>query len=471
MTDREELIARLTKWCAAAKPGWTFPLELADAKILTLPFKREERMSEHSPLGASGADRWMQCHGSVGLLEKLGMPESDEEDYQIVGTAMHAAAAHALTEGLEGWELTGTEHNGVTMTSDLVVPIDVYLQHVRPLMAACDTYGVEFKISSPVHPLFFGTADFWGVAPGFTKPDKMALHVIDLKGGIGVMVEVEHNVQVMYYAFGVIDTLERQRSYVIDDDMEVVLGIVQPRAFHPDGPVRQWPTTVGYIKQWVHETLVPHMLATAYDNSLDAGPWCRFCPAKLVCPVLTNLFRAACTASPDVAGELTDDQLGFNYRYADPVKMFVKALEKEAMRRLNAGRPLPWGDGKHLKLVYMKANRTWKEGARELAIHRYGAAALEEPLNVIVPDPVSLLATWPKLIDHVKSPAQMEKVPEAAEWVKSFAYQPKGALTVAPPHDPRPAIEVSRLSEKFAGALDVSEMLQQSVDALAHPAP
>ena len=417
-------------------------------------------MSEHSPLGASGAERWMNCHGSVALLEKLTLPESDEEDFTAVGIAMHEAAAHALTEGLDGWELTGDEFHGVPMTTDLVVPLDVYLNHVRPLIAACDTYGVEFRVSSPVHPLFYGTADFWAIAPGLAQPEKMALHVDDLKGGIGVVVSVVRNVQVMYYAFGVIDTLERQRAYVFPDEMEVVLGIVQPRAFHADGPVRQWSTTVGEIKTWVHEVLVPHMLATAYDNSLDAGAWCRFCLAKLVCPVLTNLFRAACTASPDVAGELTDEQLGFNYRYADPVKFFVRALEKEAMRRLNAGRPLPWGDSKALKLVYMKSNRVWKDGAAALAIQRYNSDALQEPLDRLLHGNGGPLDDMPWLVDYVKSPAQLEKLPQAAEWVKSFAYQPKGALTVAPPDDPRPAIDVKRLSEKYEGAVDMAAAVE-----------
>ena len=43
------------------------------------------------------------------------------------------------------------------------------------------------------------------LAPGLQRPEKMALHVTDLKGGIGVIVEVVGNVQTMYYAFGVID--------------------------------------------------------------------------------------------------------------------------------------------------------------------------------------------------------------------------------------------------------------------------
>lgn len=418
-------------------------------------------MSEHSPLGASGADRWMRCPGSVALLNHLELPPSEEADYAAEGSAMHEAAAAALTEDLETYELVGRDFHDITITADLADPLQIYLNHCRPLMAASQTYGVEFRISSPVHPLFYGTADFWALAPvppgiwlaDFEHPERMALHVVDLKGGIGITVEVERNPQLSYYAFGVIDTLERQRSYVFDDDMAVVLTICQPRGFHLDGPTRSWVTTVGAIKAWTRDVLVPAMLATAYDNSLDAGSWCRFCPAKLVCPLLTALFRAAATASPDIPPAFSDEQLGLNYRYAEPVKMFVKALEKEALRRLSAGKILPWGDGKQLKVVYQKSNRVWNEGAAELAIHRYGADALDLPPAIWDGPgaPVALLGRMPGLTAFVKSPAQLEKVPAAKDWVKEFSHQPRGNLTVAPPDDPRPAIPIARLSERYEG--------------------
>lgn len=382
---------------------------------------------QHSPLGASGAERWTSCHGSVALLQQLHLDASDEEDWTREGTAMHEGAAKALEEDLEAWELVGHKcTNGIELTPELANPLQVYIDHCRPLMKATDTWGVEYKISSPVHPLFYGRADFWALAPG--SFDANALHVVDFKGGQGVMVDGEENLQEIYYAFGVIDGLERQRSYVFDDDMEVVLTIVQPRGWMD--PVRSWSTSVGYIKGFVHNILVPHMVATSYDNSLSAGEWCRFCPAKLICPLLTALFKAACLASPDHPADMSDTQLGFNYRYAAGVKQFVKALEKEAQRRLEAGKVLPTTGG-DLKLVYQKTNRVYKEGAAELAAKKFGPAAFTEPA--------------------LKSPAQLEKVPAAAAWVKEFTFQPKGGLTVALPEDPKPGIDVKRLSERYEG--------------------
>ena len=412
---------------------------------------------EHSPLGGSGAKRWVNCHGSVALIDKLkeqhrieGVVE-EEEDWTREGQAGHKAAEKILVEELELFELIGETVHDTLLTPELIDPLHEYVTYCRQLMQATNTWGVEYKISSPVHPLFFGRIDFWALAPGYQTSGN-ALHIVDLKMGIGVSVEVEDNWQELYYAFGVIDTLERTRNYVFDDDMEVVLTIAQPRGFHPDGPLRCWSTSVGYIKGWIHNFLVPHMLATAYDNTLDAGEHCRFCPAKLVCPMLTALFKAACLASPDIAPDFTDAQLGFNYKYAEPVKFFVKAIGKEAQRRLEAGRTIPVAEGQNLKLVHQKTNRVWKPGAAELAIRKFGRSALAEPLDKWLPE--TLLATPSLLVDHIKSPAQLEKVPLAASWVKEFAFQPKGALTVAFPDNRQPAIDVKRLSERYEGVTD-----------------
>lgn len=400
-------------------------------------------MSEHSPLGASGAERWMNCPGSVELLKHVGLPESDEEDWTREGTAMHEAAAKALEEDLEPWELVGYQaRNGVTLTNDLALPLQSYLDHCRPLMAARRTFGIEARISSPVHPLFFGTADFWALAPiGFpiSLPSGLeligargnALHIADLKGGQGVMVEPT-TPQIPYYAFGVIDTLERQRSYVFEDDMLVVLSIVQPRGFHPDGPVRSIVKTVGEIKTWVHGTLVPAMERTAWDNDLDPGKWCRFCPAKLVCPKLAGLFRTAALIDCNVLPNITDEALGFEYEKLSAVEQFVKALKKEALRRAEAGRTLPTQDGRHVKLVYAKANRQWKPGAKDFFIQKYGDKALTDP--------------------ELKSPAEMEKLAGAKDFVKAHAFQPRGSLTLALPDDSREEVQVQRLSERYAGA-------------------
>lgn len=381
----------------------------------------------------------MNCAGSVELLKHLGSAESDEEDWTLEGTAMHEVGADALETGQDLWEYIGHKaRNGVVMTEELVLPLQVYLDHCRPLIAATGTFGIEAKISSPVHPLFYGTADFWAIAPIHLvlpvpglEASRNALHIVDLKGGQGVMVEPT-TPQIPYYAFGVIDTLERQRSYVFDDDMPVVLTIVQPRGFHFDGPVRSIVKTVGEIKAWVHGTLVPAMERTAWDHDLDPGKWCRFCPAKLVCPKLAGLFRTAAVTDPKVLPNLTDEALGFEYEKIKAVEAFVKALKKEALRRAEAGHKLPTQDGRHIVLTYAKSNRVWKPGADSFFRDKYGDQAFTEP--------------------ELKSPAEMEKIAGAKPLVKQHAFQPRGNLTLAMPDDGKEEVQVQRLSERYAGA-------------------
>lgn len=386
----------------------------------------------HSPLGASGAERWMECPGSValfGVLRERGLdlPESDEPDYRREGTAMHEAAAHCLENGLDTWEITGDTFNETVIDPDMARHIQVYLDHVRPIMECAEEHWIESSLESPAtHPLMFGSLDFGArLKPSTSCFDgKPVVVVRDLKGGEGIIVEPEQNPQLMYYAYLLID-----RHPEWPGDMPVSLGVVQPRAFHQAGPIREWWTTVGEIRRWVHDVLVPAMDATAIDDKLDAGPWCRFCPAKLVCPMLTSLWGAAQKANPKAIVNLTDESLGMSYQYVQAVKFYVKAMEEETFKRLNLGRVVP---GTKLKLK--KANRVYKPDAVALAKAQFGPEAYTTP--------------------ELKSPAELEKTsPAAREFVKEYAYMPQTGYTVALESDPAPGVTIRTSTETFGAAL------------------
>lgn len=381
-------------------------------------------MTQHSPLGASGAERWMNCPGSVTLLQHLALSESDEPDYQVKGQAAHEAAALALRENLDAWELVGMTFLGVEQTAELVNPIQTYLDYCRAL--ALEQRFVEYAISSPVHPQFYGTLDFGG-----REPETRLLHIVDLKFGEGIMVEIDRNPQLMYYAFGFIDGLERQQGWVLHPDDPVRLTICQPRGFHHDGPIRTFDTTVSEIKAWVHGVLVPAMQATEFEDTLTPGDWCRFCPAKLVCPLLTALFQAAAVANPKHIPDQSDAALGENYKLADAVKHYLKALEAETFGRAMRGHQIP-----HVKLVNKRANRTWKDGALALAEARFGKDALTLP--------------------ELKSPAELEKLPEASAFVKEFSFTPSTGLTLALDTDSRQAVPTQDPKERFREQLTAS---------------
>jgi len=365
----------------------------------------------------------MNCSGSVALLKELLLPESDDPDYRREGTAMHEAAAYCLDNGLDTWEITGHTFNNTVIDDVMARAVQVYLDTVRPISDEAIKFYVEYPISSPVHPDFYGCADY-----GAWLPER--IKVVDLKGGQGIIVEVEDNPQCKYYGFGFIDGIEREQGFEFDPEMPVDIGIVQPRGIGEDEKVRWWPTTVGEIKEWVHDTLVPAMCATEFDNSLNAGSWCRFCPAKLVCPLLTSLFRAACVANPKEIINLNDASLDRSYPYIEGVKFYLKALGEETMRRHMTGHEFTQS-----KLVRKRANRVYKPGAPELAMERFGDDAMTKP--------------------ELKSPGQLEAVsPEAQEFVKEFAYIPETGYTVVGINDRGRPIKMEPGSKAFAAYLE-----------------
>lgn len=382
-----------------------------------------EPLPAHSPLGASGAERWMNCPGSVSLLKHLHLPPSDDPDYRKEGSCAHEAAGAVLEKNLESWEVIGAVYDGVTVDAAMMEAVNVYIDECRAIMAEAKAESgrvfIEEKMHHPqVHKMYFGTVDFAAVIPS-----QRLLKVRDYKHGEGIVVEVEWNAQFLYYAYGIL---------LLYPDVDTIeIGVVQPRAFHADGPVRTFTLTADMLRDWVTRELLPAMNAVEFDNSLDAGKWCRFCPAKLVCPMQKALFGAAMKADPREIVNLSDEEFGRNYQYLDAVKQYIAAAEKEAYRRLyTLGKTIG-----EIKLVHKRANRVWNGEAEVVFKARFADQAYT---------PATL-----------KSPAEMEKLgPEAKKLVKEWAFTPQSGLTVALLSDKRVAVKVSTAAETFSSYRD-----------------
>ena len=377
-----------------------------------------EQRPAHSPLGASGAERWMNCLGSVALLRELKLPETDEPDYRSEGTTAHGAAYACLVDDLDGWEVLNQKFGKHEVTPEMSDAIQMYLDECRRVVLEHPggTVYNEFGIDAPeFHKDFYGKLD-----RGYVVDTFMAIR--DFKYGAGIAIDVEWNPQIMYYAYGLL------RHHPEVETVE--LGIVQPRAFHGDGPIRLWTTSAQTIREWAENTLKPAMDATALEHDLDAGSWCRFCPAKLVCPLMWNLFGAAMQTDPKQVITLSDDMLGKSYHYLEAVKFFLKAFEEESFRRCNTGHKF-----QEIKLVQKKSNRVFKNGAQEVFVAKFGDEVYTEP--------------------HLKSPAEMEKLGQVAkDMVNEWAYKPDIGLTVVPRSDKRAEVIVKPASETFAHLVD-----------------
>lgn len=375
---------------------------------------------EHSPLGASGAERWLACPASFSLCQKVA---DERSDYADEGTAAHTLAATCLFAKQDAWEHIGTsievgEKSYVVGYEDGQADPDavqVYVDLARELMAGAAKTGVEYTLGRNYRPNKF----FWGTA------DLLALHedrlvIADFKYGVGVSVPAENNPQLLYYAWGAINELV---DIDLAADFPVELVICQPRAAVGE-PIRRWTTTVGYVTKWARETLLPGMeRAQTDDKTFNMGEHCRFCDAKLICPMMQDAFLQHAQPAPET---LADEDLDKFYAVLPQVRMFAKALEAKVQARLMEGAELT-----SAKLVYKRTTRTWKDGAEQALAEALGEEAYAKSL---------------------KSPAQIEKVSTrfktfVAEW--AFMPEPNG-YTVAPASDAAPAANPRADMEKLS---------------------
>ena len=228
--------------------------------------------TKHSKIGASSMYRWSACPGSVQMSEMAETPSSSI--HAITGTIAHEVAAYYLTKGF--YPLP--DEYGLTM-SELEVMVETgvkhYVEYIERLhdREPHNTFHIEHSFDMDmVYPGAFGTADFVSY-----NPETKYLKVVDYKHGKGLVVEVENNSQLLYYALGAVSTL--------DYPFRVVeLVVVQPRAFHSKGPIRNWVIGVEELLEFEHEMKTAAKRTEAKDPYFKAGEHCFFCSAIEICP-------------------------------------------------------------------------------------------------------------------------------------------------------------------------------------------
>ena len=217
----------------------------------------------------------------------------------------------------------------------------------------------RFDLGANFAPMF-GTAD-----AVVYKPASKSLHVLDLKYGRGVAVEARTgegfggvNRQALYYGLGAILSLPRDMPVT---SVEVV--IVQPRAPHPDGPIRRATVDAYDMLEWRAELLLAAERTLEPDAPLKSGGWCKFCAASGFCPRLReDAIEAAQMQFSSDPSELTPDEIARILSAAEDVENWIKAVRSYAYDALSRGDAIPgW------KLVPKRATRKWASDDEDTA--------------------------------------------------------------------------------------------------------
>lgn len=228
-------------------------------------------MTSHALLSASSASRWIACPPSVRLTEDI---PNQTSTFAQEGTDAHELCSYLVEKAL-GRKARDPTARLEYYSEEMQEYAEDYCNYVMDQLEKARGYSrdptvlVEQRLDfSTWVPDGFGTGDCIIVA------DHM-LQVIDYKYGLGVLVSVDHNPQMMCYALGALDMFEE--LYEIES---ITMTIFQPRRSN----ISTFEMTKDELLDWAEKELAPKaQLAYEGQGEMQSGKHCQFCKLKAVC--------------------------------------------------------------------------------------------------------------------------------------------------------------------------------------------
>lgn len=234
----------------------------------------------HSEFGGSQAKRIKMCPGSVALSRGIERKSNDAADE---GTTAHACVEFIIRNHKKLNNKTSRkevlDHAEELFTEEMITyALDTLTWVKEQVSPNCSVY-VEAKIDSSSF-----TTDGQGstLDIGIANWNAKELIIADYKYGRHP-VEVKKNDQLIYYALGMLIKLKAFKK--ID---RIRLVIIQPRAHHKNGHIREWVMSVEDAIKWGRRFKKVVKLALGKNPPLNMGEWCFFCAAKNKCPLMKN---------------------------------------------------------------------------------------------------------------------------------------------------------------------------------------
>ncbi len=345
----------------------------------------------HSIIPPSSAHIWGATNGCTGWVQMSRQyPELESSVESDEGTAAHEIGADLITSYTTGGSLTFKQFesrqadNGVVFNEGMFDAADVYATDVRDVMIKTgvfggENFGTEHHIHAKgIHELSEGTLDQFI----FNAKNKH-LYIWDFKYGHGV-VEVFENWQLINYVKGLLEQIGVNGSE--DQQFTVHFRIVQPRAFHSDGMIREWVVKASDLRSYFNILEMNAEIALGEDAKCVSGPHCKHCSARHVCKAALecgiNLYEVVSQPTPqELSNQALSVQLSIIKRAKKQIELLETGFEEQVKSIIKSGEIVP---GWVIKQGY--GREKWdKPIAEVVAMGEMFEKDLKKPIEAITP--------------------------------------------------------------------------------------
>ena len=412
---------------------------------------------DHSRLSCSGAARWLICAASIPYVEQLGIKDKVNRP-AAEGTVAHSVCEDSVRDAVDPWIFKGQTRkaNGIEfeITSEMLDAVQVYVDYITDLHFKGPEkldVGVEKKLKLTrlgVEGMDGGTGDCEIIYHA-----EQHAYIVDYKHGKGVSVDVKYSSQLGLYGVGTLIRLVE--SGVNIDNWTITMVIVQPRAPHTEGPIREWEVSAKWLLAWALTVIVPrgHAVNEPNPKFTASTEGCRFCPANVNCETLDNFTQDMAVLDFDdfdiaevsdnsipLVNQLTSDQKLKIMLHANLIKKYVTAVTDQVATEIMEGSMEYNG---HLKAVRKITRRRFKDNAGGL-LRSY----LSE--DEVYDKKLKGLGELEKTLNR-----EYEK-DTCKDVMAAITEKPEGAITVVTLSDKRNAVAMSA-EDEFADYIDCQE--------------
>lgn len=336
--------------------------------IIRTKMSKSNLNKKHAKLSASGADKWINCPGSVAAESKF---KNVTSGYAEEGTLAHEIADRCLKSKKDAYIYIGKTLQELKIKLSTIKPtqkieedmtdfVQEYIDYVRAHETTNTQLYTEEQVDfSNVVPEGFGTMD-----SAVLDYDTKICHIFDLKYGKGVAVYADNNYQGMMYAIGLYNELS-------------FLGEIKSFRIHICQPRKQsfssWDISVEDLVEWSKYVKERAELALSPNAPRIPGKkQCLWCRAKGSCAAATKEIEEILDVEFEDFDMPESQDISMEKRVLileniSRIEAFLKAVKDDSYLMLMDGKEVPTQ-----KLVESRTKRVLIDGAEEIIVEKLG---------------------------------------------------------------------------------------------------